>query len=364
MKYYIVTGETSGDLIGSLIAKQLIQLDSLGNIKAWGGTHLKHVGVQIDQDIDSMNAMGFGEVFSQILHYQNLLKQIKDQLLHFNPDVLILIDFGGFNMRVGEWAYKKGINTIYISPPKTWASRSYRNKKLLRYFNKLIVLFPFEKEYFDAKEIRTEFYGHPLFENINIDIEKIKRKESKLITLAPGSRPQEVKQILSLMLDGLSKHKEHKYIVSCAPNINHQIIEDIISPYDYLDISVSKEPLEKLLSLSSYALVTSGTATLEACKMHIPQIVCYKTSKLNYLIAKVLLKTKYISLPNLILNKAVVTELIQDNLSPSNISMELDRLMSPIIEKKVLEDYKRINSQLSMENCAENIAKAIMATVK
>ncbi len=362
MKYYLIAGEASGDIIAAKIVESVLGLDSDADIRVWGGIHLSDKEVHIDQHIDQLNHMGFWEVISKMDRYNKLIHKAKSNIKDHNPDVVVFVDFSSFNMRVCKWAKKNGYKTVFISPPKTWASRSYRNRQLVKYIDEIIVLFPFEKHYFTSKDIKTNYFGHPLFEILPMKISTLQAKE--YITIAPGSRTQEVSHILPTILSSLSPFKEEKYIISQAPNINKSLIAKIVHRYRDLSITISNEPLDQLLDKSKTALITSGTATIEACKMMVPQIVCYKTNKLNYALAKMIISTKYIALPNLIENDLVVKELIQNELNFSNIGIELRRLQNPEYRELTLTKYESINQKLSRPNCSINIAQTIIDTAK
>ena len=335
MKYYIIAGEASGDLYGSNLAKELKLKDPKADIRAWGGDLMQQQGVHLIKHYKDHNYMGFLEV---VRNLGTILKNIdfcKKDIKEFNPDALILIDFPGFNMRIAKYFYQYSFPVLFYIAPQVWAWKENRVKAIKKYVDRLYVILPFEKEFLKKHGIESNYIGHPLLEHI-LNFKKnlsLSKKEflvthsldvgKPIISLIPGSRKQEIEKKLPVMLEAVSSYtKEFNIVIAGMRNFKDLYVKITSNS----NIKVIYKDTYNLLNNSSRALVTSGTATLETAFFNVPQIVCYKTSWLSYVIAKTLVKIKYISLVNLIMNKEVVKELIQNDLSVSNLTKELNKL--------------------------------------
>lgn len=366
MKYFFITGETSGDYIASVVAKDILQKDQDAQIQAWGGDAMRSVGCDIKYDISGLRLMGFLEVLKKLPNLLKLISQAKTDIEAFHPDIIIFVDFAGFNLRIAKWAKSRGYKTVYIAPPKTWASRENRNVKLQKYIDKVIVLFPFEKEYFNSKGIDALYCGHPLqFKMAGLkqhgSVQSKYQLDNKPIALlAPGSRTQEIKAILPIISELAKPFPQFNWVVSCAPNISIEYLNKYIPKSLRPDISIVKEPIEILLQDASYAIITSGTATYQAALLKVPQIVVYRTGHVNYWLAKRLIKAKYISLINLIMDEEVVTELIQYNLHICNLKDEMRRLMDSEHNSELIEKYNQLHQKIKSSKNFNHVAQTIL----
>ena len=374
MKYYIIAGEASGDLHGSNLVKEIKKLDTEAKIRGWGGDLLKGEGVNVIKHYKDHNFMGFWEV---IINLRTILKNIsfcKKDISNYAPDALILIDFPGFNMRIAKYISTfKDIPVLYFIAPQVWAWKESRVKQIKSYIHKLFVILPFEKEFFKKHKIEAHYNGHPLVEHIDNFIKKdsINRNEfyekhqlnqsKEIITLLPGSRKQEIEKKLPLMLDVCDKYENEYNIV--IGGISH--FEKIYQKYTLKrNATVIYSDTYNTLKNSNVALVTSGTATLETAFFEVPQIVCYKSSWISYIIAKNLVKVDFISLVNLILKKEAVKELIQNDLNHKTLSIELNKLIhNAEVRTKVISDYKALKNICKGENVSRLTATEMLKTI-
>jgi len=359
MKYYIIAGEASGDLHGSNLIKELKKQDESADIRCWGGDLMQQAGGTLVKHYRDLAFMGFTEVVKNLGTILNNLKFCKRDILEFKPDALILIDYPGFNLRIAEWArdqqlFAQGAKIIYYISPQVWAWKENRVKKMKDTIDKMLVIIPFEKKYFKTNwNWDVEYVGHPLVEVIDSYKLKVAGYEpvledlpSNIIALLPGSRKQEIAKKLPIML-GVSKFfPDHQFTVAEAPSIEHEFYLNYTKPFS--NVTAVKNQTYNLLSHAKAALVTSGTATLETALFGVPEVVCYKGSTISYQIAKRVIKVKYISLVNLIMNKQVVKELIQHDLTIDNLRRELQELLTNrdrIAEMK--RDYAELKKTLS-----------------
>ncbi len=361
MKYYIIAGEASGDLHGSNLMKELKQLDSNAQFRCWGGDKMEAAGATLAKHYRDLAFMGFIEVIKN-LHtiFKNLAFCRKD-LAAYQPDVLILVDYPGFNLRMAEWAKQQGIKVIYYISPQVWAWKENRVKAIKKNVGKMLVILPFEKAFYKKWNYEVEYVGHPLVEVIsNFIPEEPLFKNKKIIAMLPGSRKQEILIKLPIMLEASRNFPDHHFVVAKAPGVEENFYNELLAPYANVSSVVNKT--YQLLSEASAALVTSGTATLETALFNVPEVICYKGSPVSYRIAKRLVKIKYICLVNLIMDKEVVKELIQEELTAANITSELNELLSNISRQRQLqEDYGALKNLLSQGgNASANAAKSIV----
>jgi lipid-A-disaccharide synthase len=365
MKYYIIAGEASGDLHGSNLIKELKQLDSTANIHCWGGDLMQAAGATLIKHYRDLAFMGFTEVVMNLRTIMNNLKFCKEDIEQFQPDVLVLIDYPGFNLRIAEWAKQKGFKVVFYISPQVWAWKEGRVKRMKQCIDKMLVILPFEKDYYKNKwNWDVEYVGHPLVEVIDnfTEREKVKAKSEKskpVVALLPGSRKQEILKKLPIMLEVTRQFPDYQFVVAKAPGQEDAFYEPLLQPYR--NVSSVRNETYKLLLQSSAALVTSGTATLETALFAVPEVVCYKGGNISYQIAKRLIKIKYISLVNLIMDKPVVKELIQNELTAENLQQELSLILTN--EKRIAEikqDYADLKHLLSQGgNASAKAAKSI-----
>jgi len=363
MKYYIIAGEASGDLHGSSLIRELKKQDPSAMVRCWGGDLMQQAGGELVKHYRDLAFMGFTEVIKNLGTILENLKLCKKDIQQFQPDALVLIDYPGFNLRIAKWAKLQNLKVIFYISPQVWAWKENRVRMMKQCIDKMLVILPFEKDYFKNKwNWEVEYVGHPLVEVI----ESFKRgnKEhasSDIIALLPGSRKQEIAKKLPVMLE-LSKYFPHlQFIIAQAPSLDDSFYKTFTENYSNVS-SVSNRTYE-LLSKAKAALVTSGTATLETALFGVPEIVCYKASPISYQIAKKLIKVKYISLVNLIMDKLVVKELIQDELNTENLKYELTQLLSNELKiAQIKNDYGALKELLSQGGNAS--AKAAAAVVR
>ena len=356
MKYYIIAGEASGDLHGSNLIKELKKLDDTADIRCWGGDLMQQAGAHLVKHYRDLAFMGFAEVVKNLGTILKNLKFCKEDILQFKPDALILIDYPGFNLRIAKWAKQQGLfiegggKVIYYISPQVWAWKENRVKEMKKDIDKMIVIIPFEKDYFKNKwNWNVEYVGHPLAEEI--ERHKVQGTSSKfsgkpIVALLPGSRKQEIAKKLPIMLEVSKFFPGYQFIVAEAPSVEDEFYRNFTKPYS--NVSAVKNQTYDLLSQAKAAAVTSGTATLETALFGVPEIVCYKGSPISYQIAKRVIKVKYISLVNLIMDRLVVKELIQNDLTVENLRRELHELLTN--EKRIAEikkDYGELKGILS-----------------
>ena len=367
MKYYIIAGEASGDLHGSNLIKALKRLDRDAVIRSWGGDMMKEAGAEVVKHYRDLAFMGFAEVIKNLGTILTNLKFCKQDIEAFRPDVLVLIDYPGFNLRIAKWAKEKGFKVIYYISPQVWAWKESRVKLIREVVDKMLVILPFEKEYFESKwNYKVEFVGHPLVEVINdfLSGASTEKKNPPVIALLPGSRQQEITKKLPVMLEASRSFPDFQFVVAKAASLDEDFYKGLLE--DYPEIKLVSNQTYSLLSTATAALVTSGTATLETALFGVPQVVCYKGSAISYQIAKRLVKVKYISLVNLIMHKEVVKELIQDELTVPNLIKELDSILHDEKKRKQIdEDYKALKNLLQQQsNASEKAAQIIVAFLR
>ena len=350
MKYYIIAGEASGDLHGSNLIREMKKNDPAADIRCWGGDKMEAAGAKLVKHYRDLAFMGFTEVIKNLPTILKNLRFCKEDILAFKPDAIILVDYPGFNLRIAKWAKEKGFRIVYYISPQVWAWKENRVHTIRQCVDKMLVILPFEKDFYKKWNYEVDYVGHPLVEVINRFLEDNKSTSVspgvKTIALLPGSRKQEILKKLPIMLEVSRHFPDFQFVVAKAPGIEESFYNELLAPYK--NVSAVVNQTYALLSVSSAALVTSGTATLETALFAVPEIICYKGNPVSYEIAKRLIKIKFIGLVNLIMNKEVVKELIQHELTVSNLVNEL-RLLLENKEKQeqVKKDYRELTSLLS-----------------
>jgi lipid-A-disaccharide synthase len=370
MKYYIIAGEASGDLHGSNLMKALYEEDANADIRFWGGDLMQKSGGTLVKHYKELAFMGFIEVIFNLKTILNNIEFCKKDILNFNPDALIFIDYPGFNMRIAKWAKTNGIQTHYYISPQIWAWKENRIKAIKRDFDKLYVILPFEKDFYEKKHnFPVEFVGHPLIDAIHnkklIDAPTFRKEndleEKPIIAILPGSRKQEITKMLSVMLGVVDDFTDYQFVIAGAPSQDYDLYEPFLKSKNVHFIA---NKTYDLLSHSTAALVTSGTATLETALFKVPEVVCYKGSWVSYQIAKRIITLKYISLVNLIMDEEVVTELIQEKCNSRNISVELKKIIEPNHRNHVLKKYDILESKLGGIGASKKTAQLIIRNLK
>ena len=364
MKYYIIAGEASGDLYGSKLIDEIFSIDKKAEVRFWGGDNMIKSGGYNVKHIKELAFMGFYEVLKNIVTIIRNINFCKNDIKEFNPDKIIYIDYPGFNLKICKWAKNNGYKNYYYISPQIWAWKENRIKTIKNNIDKLFVIFPFEKEYYQKKfKMEVEFYGHPLIEqidNFNSSKEFLKKnkitKEREIISLLPGSRSQEINSMLPIFLTLKKHYSNYELIVAGVKNVNKSVYQ----PAKDLDVKVIYNQTYDLLYHSKIAIVTSGTASLECALFNVPQIVCYKTSSISYFIGKSLVNISFISLVNIILKKGTVKELIQNDLTEKNLVNELSNLLNYNGVSDIINEYSKIYSMLSIKGTSKKIATSII----
>ncbi|MBL7885473.1 MAG: lipid-A-disaccharide synthase [Flavobacterium sp.] len=367
MKYYIIAGEASGDLHGSNLMKALYEEDPQADIRFWGGDLMQSVGGTLVKHYRELAFMGFAEV---VLNLKTILSNItfcKQDIEQFQPDVLVFIDYPGFNMRIAKWAKEKGIRTHYYISPQIWAWKENRIKAVKRDFDQLYVILPFEKDFYEKKHhFPVEFVGHPLIDAISnrkkttLDdfCNEFKLDNQKpIIAVLPGSRKQEITKMLSVMLSIVDDFPDYQFVVAGAPSQEASFYHSIIGDKK---VTLIQNQTYKLLDVAHAALVTSGTATLETALFKVPEVVCYKGSWVSYQIAKRIITLKYISLVNLIMDEEIVTELIQDDCSKKRVKEELTKLLDENYRSNLIQKYHLLEQKLGGIGASKKTAQLIV----
>ena len=370
MKYYIIAGEASGDLHGSNLMKALYQEDSDADIRFWGGDLMESVGGTLVKHYRELAFMGFIEVVFNLKTILGNIKVCKKDILKFQPDVIIFIDYPGFNMRIAKWAKEIGIKTHYYISPQIWAWKENRIKDIKRDVDKMYVILPFEKDFYESKHnYPVTFVGHPLIDAIYnqkaIVLDDFRTQnnlsDKPIIALLPGSRKQEITKMLSIMLSVVDDLPDYQFVIAGAPSQDYSFYESFITNSNIKFIS---NKTYDLLKIATAALVTSGTATLETALFKVPEVVCYKGSWASYQIAKRIITLKYISLVNLIMDEEVVTELIQDDFNTKNLKKELVKLLAPAHREQLLKKYNLLETKLGGTGASKKTARLIVADLK
>ena len=351
MKYYIIAGEASGDLHGSNLIKELKKQDPATTVRCWGGDLMQQAGGDLVKHYKDLAFMGFTEVLMNLRTIFRNLDFCKQDILRYRPDALILIDYPGFNMRIAKWAHQNLPNPriIYYISPQVWAWKEGRVRQIRETVDKMLVILPFEKAFYKKWNYDVEYVGHPLVEVIDrfraTPLPAL-QFTNPIIALLPGSRKQEIEKKLPIMLEASRHFPDYQFVIAQAPGQEPAFYDHLTAAYP--NVGSIRNQTYALLAQARAACVTSGTATLETALFGVPEIVCYKGSTVSYQIARRLIKVKYISLVNLIMDKLVVKELIQDELTPDNLRRELEELLHDDTRRQQLrEDYRQLKELLS-----------------
>lgn len=366
MKYYIIAGETSGDIHGANLMKSLQRIDVNADFRFWGGDRMKMVGGVLVKHYRDLAFMGFVEVLFNLRTIFRNISFCKKELIAYKPEVLILIDYPGFNLRIAEFAHKKGIKVVYYISPQIWAWKKGRVHTIKKVVDKMIVILPFETAFYAKYNMQVDFVGHPLLDALNSEssllqqdfIRKHALKDKKIIALLPGSRKQEVAIMLRQMLKVVAYYPDYQFVVGGVNTLSEETYAEMVREYN---VQVVFEDMHNLLRSSDAALVTSGTATLETALLQVPEVVCYKGNPISYQIARRIVDIRYISLVNLIMNREVVTELIQDELNEVTIKEQLDRLLFNKEHRHQLQqDYQELILKLGSAGASDRAATLIV----
>lgn len=370
MKYYIIAGEASGDLHASNLMKALVQEDANADFRFWGGDLMQAVGGTLVKHYRDLAFMGFAEVVMNLSTILNNIKLCKKDISAYKPDVLIFVDYPGFNFRIMKWAKEQGYATHYYISPQIWAWKESRIKSIKRDVDEMYVILPFEKDFYEKKhQYPVHFVGHPLIDAISnrkqVDPGVFRTAngltEKPIIALLPGSRKQEISKMLSVMLSVVDDYKDYQFVIAGAPGQEFSFYEQFIGKSN---INFVTGKTYDLLSVAKAALVTSGTATLETALFKVPEVVCYKGGWISYQIAKRIITLNYISLVNLIMDKEVVKELIQGELNTKNLKQELDKILDTKHREKLFLDYYELEQKLGGKGASKKTAQLIFSKIK
>jgi len=363
VKYYIIAGEASGDLHASNLIRQINLQDPTAEIRAWGGDEMTKAGANVVKHIRDLAFMGFIEVVMNIRAIFKNISWCKSDISSFQPDALILVDYPGFNLRIAKWAHEKGLKVIYYISPQLWAWHESRVKEIRQNVDLMMVILPFEKEFYAKHAMEVTFVGHPLLDIIAPEKTSNQQNSNrKTIALLPGSRKQEIIAMLPVMLSVAEEYPMYDWVLACAPAIPDSFYYGIVAKNSA--VRLVRARTYELLTESFVALVTSGTATLETALFGVPQVVCYKGNKVSYWLAKRLIKVKYISLVNLILDKALVTELIQGEMNHDTLKTEFEKLLNPKRRSELEIEYQILRNQLGNAGASKRAAEAISDFMK
>jgi len=368
MRYYLLAGEASGDLHGANLVHALHDVDTEATCQGWGGDLMNEAGVKVTKHYRDLAFMGFYEVVKNLGTIRRNFLSCKKDIIAFKPDVLILIDYPGFNLRMAKWAKKKKIKVVYYISPQIWAWHTSRVHQIKKTVDRMLVILPFEKDFYKQYNYEVDFVGHPLLDHLdNVPPADDFRKDYQLddrpvIALLPGSRKQEIKKMLMGMLAVVPDFPDYQFVIAGAPAIPTAYYNSLLETANLTGDAIPKIVNNKtypLLSLSHAALVTSGTATLETALFEVPQVVCYTGNPLSFQLARRLVKVNYISLVNLVLDQPLVTELIQQDFNKQKITDELNKILNETCRNEMMAGYVDLKVVLGERGASERAARVI-----
>ena len=364
MKYYLIAGEASGDLHGANLMKAIRKNDPQAQFRYWGGDKMKAVGGTLVKHYRELAFMGFVEVLMNLRTIRKNFAFCRKELLDFAPDVVILIDYPGFNLRMARFAHKKGMKVVFYISPTIWAWKQSRVYQVKKYVDRMLVILPFEKDFYARFGYRADFVGHPLLDELagekRVDREAFLKRnnlpDKPLVAVLPGSRAQEIKKILPVMQQVAGRFPDYQFVMAGVNSVP-------VAAYAGYDIPVVFDQTHALLRQARAALVASGTATLETALLDVPQVVGYKMNGFTFFLARLFVHVRFISLVNLILDKEVVKELIQQDFTPGNLAAELTGLLENETKRAQIQDgYRRLKERLGASGASKRAA-AVVADV-
>jgi lipid-A-disaccharide synthase len=364
LKYYIIAGERSGDLHASKLMLALKQRDPAAEFRCWGGDMMQAAGGTLVRHYQELAFMGFLEAAANLVKISRFLRECKTDIQAYNPDVVILVDYAGFNMRIAKFVKAEGLKVFYYISPKIWAWNQGRVHTIKKMVDRMFVIMPFEAEFYDRFAYKVDYIGNPIADMVaahQVDPDFRRRNDipdKPIIAILPGSRKQEIESILYIMMSVLPVFPDYQFVVAAVSNLDHSYYRNFERG---TNITIVTDQTYDLLAHATAALVTSGTATLETALFNVPQVVCYSTSTISYWIALAVIKVPYISLVNLIAGKEVVKELIQNQLTGRNIITELKKITEdPGFIQQQKADYKFIRELLGEAKSAEKAAQLMV----
>lgn len=371
MKYYIIAGEVSGDMHAANLIAEIKKKDPKAEFRAWGGDRMKDQGVTLVKHIRHMAFMGFAEVVANLHKVLGNIRECKKDMVTFQPDAVILVDYPGFNLRMAKFAHDRGFRVFYYISPQVWAWKRRRVKKIQKSVDKMLVILPFEEDFYKNYGVDVTYVGHPLLDELSktatVNRQAFLRRNGldekrEIIALLPGSRRQEVKRMLGVMLKVIPHFPDYQFVVAGVPSLDKALYKDLMGS---ADVTFVENQTYDLLQNASAALVTSGTATLETALLNVPEVVCYKSSSLSYHIAKRLIRVKYISLVNLVMDKRVIAEFIQGDLTEENLVTQLQQLLgNNKVQSQLLDDYMELQSRLGNAGASEKAAGVVVESMQ
>ncbi|HVD97178.1 MAG TPA: lipid-A-disaccharide synthase [Cytophagaceae bacterium] len=367
MKYYLISGERSGDLHASNLVKEIQKNDPQAEFRGTGGDYLQATGTTLFRHYKEIAFMGLWEVVTNLRAISRVFKEVQADILTYKPDVLILVDFGGFNMRMAKWAKENGLKTFYYISPKIWAWNQKRALKIKASVDRMFVIMPFEKDFYKKYDYYTvDYIGNPVQDAVGAHVVNQNfRKENNIpdkpiLAILAGSRKQEVTVMLKTMISFTKDYPDHHFVIAAVSNLPKEYYE----PYRAANITIVYDQAYDVLAHAQAAVVTSGTATLETALFEVPQVVCYKTNPITYMIGRPLVKVEYFSLPNLIAGKEIIKELLQHNFTTETVSAELKKLLDPAYSLKVKEDYRAMKQIMGEKGASAKAAKLMVGYLK
>lgn len=364
MRYYIIAGEASGDLHGSNLIKGLKAEDTTAEFRFWGGDFMSDAaGISPVRHFRDTAVMGLGDVLGKAGKILGNVRFCKKDIVAWNPDILILIDYPGFNFKMAEFAHKRGFKVFYYIAPKTWASRESRNRKLKSFVDKLFIIFPFEKTYFDSKGLSYVYAGNPLLDAVDAHEYTPVTKEKYIAVLA-GSRKGEISRMMPVCMQVADMMPDYKFVIAGAPARFESDYSGYIGARGNVSLAFGRT--YDILRYADAAIINSGTASLEAALIGTPQVVCWSTSPVTAFLARKVLHVldhiKFISLANLILDKVIFRELIQEDFNAENVSAELKSVIyDPDRRSAMLADYAAVRAALGGSGASRSVAKAMIS---
>ncbi len=370
MKYYIIAGEASGDLHAANLMQGLKTHDPEARFRVWGGDRMEARGAELVKHYRDLAFMGFAEVAANLRTIAANLSFCKKDIIAYKPDLLILVDYPGFNLRMAKFAHQAGLRVFYYISPQVWAWKKSRVHKIRKYVDRMFVILPFEKAFYQQYGVDVDFVGHPLLDAIQNEKPHLSSSETfrnthqldarPLIALLPGSRRQEISRMLPVMSSVVKQFPGYQFAVASAPSVPAEFYRSLMPA----DVPLIFNKTHDLLHNAHAALVTSGTATLETALLNVPEVVCYKGNFLSYQIARRIVDIKFISLVNLIMDREVVTELIQNDLNPQRLKQETEKLLQTNFRKKMLDDFDALRKKLGGAGASDLAARLMVEDLK
>lgn len=366
LKWYIIAGEASGDLHAANLMKSIKEQHPASEFRCWGGDRMQSEGGEIVKHYRDLAFMGFAEVLANLGTILSNIKFCKNDLIEYMPDALVLVDYPGFNLRIAEFAHNKGLKVFYYISPQVWAWNPKRVHKIKKNVDRLFAILPFEKQWFAQYDFDIDFVGHPLLDEIGDRSESSKffrekrgLSDKEILAIVPGSRKQEISKILPLMLEAAAHFPDYQVVIAGAPSMDPSFYATFLGKDHRLFFGATYG----LFASAKMGLVTSGTATLEAALHGMPEVVCYRGGRISYQIAKQLVKIKYISLVNLIMDREVVKELIQNELTVDNMVIELKKLCEPEHMHALKTAYNELEQKLGGSGASDKTARLMLQSL-